>query len=100
MEAENYSEIDVSSSRNEVGKKSETQGVYGEATIDMPIMEAMHHNKKAVPSSICGTGQSGEKQEIQGSPHDINKMEARNHIKIGANVRTMRQEKKKKVIDH
>ena len=54
-------------------------------------MEAMNHNNNGVPSSTNGTGQSGEKQEIQGVPHDINKMEARNPIKTGANVRTIRQ---------
>ena len=63
-------------------------------------MEAMNHNNNGVPSSTNGTGQSGEKQEIQGVPHDINKMEARNPIKTGANVRTIRQAKKKKVLDH
>ena len=91
MAAENYSEIDVSSLRNEARKKSETQEMYGVATIDMTIMEATTHNKKGVTSSINGTGKSGEKQEIQGASHDINKMKDSNPIKTNANVRTMRQ---------
>ena len=64
--------------------------MYGVATVDMSIMEAMTHNKKGVPSSINGTGQSGEKQEIQGAPHDIQKMEAGiNPIKTNVNIRSM-----------
>ena len=73
--------------------------MYEASTVDMPIMEAMTQDKQGVPSSINGTGKSGEKQEIQGAPHDISKMEARNPIKTSANIRTMRQAKKKKFLD-
>ena len=81
MATENYCKIGVSSSRNEAGKINELQEVYGAAAIDMPMMEAMTHNKKGVPSSLNGIRRRGEKQEIQGVPNDINKMESRNHIK-------------------
>ena len=64
MAVENYSEIGVSSSINEARKKSETQEVYGATAVDIPIIEAMPHNKMGVPSSINGIGKSGEKQEI------------------------------------
>ena len=71
--------------------------MYGATTVDMSIMEAITHNKKGVSSSINGIGQSGEKQEIQWAPHDINKIEVMNPIKNGVSVRSMRQAKKKKV---
>ena len=58
---ENYCKTSVSSSRNESGKINELQEVYGPNTIDMPMMEAMTHNKKGVPSSVNGRGQRGEK---------------------------------------
>ena len=35
--------------------------MYWETTIGMPILEAMTHSKKGVPSSINGTGQSDAK---------------------------------------
>ena len=57
----------------------------------MTIMEAMTHNKKGLPSLINGIRQSGEKQEIEGAPHDIHNMEARiNPIKTSVNIRSMR----------
>ena len=62
MVSENYSKNNVSSSRYEVGKISETKEVYGVSIVDMPpIMEAMNHNKKGVPSLIKGIEQSGGK---------------------------------------
>jgi len=99
MVTENYCKIGVSSSRNEAGKINELQEVYGVAAIDMPMMEAMTHNKKGVPSSVNGTGQSGEKQEIQGAVVDIQKMDAGNPIKPDVIIRSVRQAKKKKVLD-
>ena len=75
--------------------------MYGVATVDMAIVEAMTHNKKGIPSSINGIGKSHEKKEIQGAPHDIQNMEVGiNPIKTGVNIRSMRQEKKKKVMDN
>ena len=66
----------------------------------MPIVEAMTHNKKGVRSSINGIGWSGKNQEIQGASHDIQNIEVGiNHIIIGVNIRSMRQTKKKKVLD-
>ena len=62
----------------------------------MPIMEAMTHNKKGVPSLINGIGQSGEKQKIQGALHDIKKMEVGNPIKIGVIIRKYETRKKRK----
>jgi hypothetical protein len=50
MAAENYSKIGVLSSIYQVGKSTKTQQVYGSATIYMPIVEAMTHNKKDVSS--------------------------------------------------
>ena len=67
----NSKTLSVSSSRNEGGKINELQEVYGAADIDMPMMEAITHNKKGVPSSVNGTRQSGEKQEIRGAVVDI-----------------------------
>ena len=40
--------------------------MYGAAAIDMPMMEAMTHNKKGGPSSVNGIGQSDENKEIKG----------------------------------
>ena len=40
------------------------------------------------------------KQEIQGELQNIPKMEDLNPIKIGVNIRNMRQTKKQKVLDH
>ena len=99
MATKNYCKISVSSSRNEAGKINELQEVYGAATIDMPMMEAMTHNKTGVPSSVYGTRKSGEKQEIQRPVVDIQKMEARNPIKTDVIIRSVRQAKKKKVLD-
>lgn len=96
---ENYSKIDVSSSRNEAGEINELQEVYGAAAIDMPVMEAITHNKNGVPSSVNGTGQSGEKQEIQGAVVDIQKMDAGIPINTDVIIRSVRQAKKKKVLD-
>ena len=84
------------SSRNEAGEINELQEVYGATSIDMPMMEAMTHNKKDVPSSVNGTGQSGEKQEIQGAVVDIQKMDVGNPIKPDVIIRSVRQCKKKK----
>ena len=99
MATENYCKIGVSSSRNEAGKINELQEVYGAYSIDMPMMEAMTHNKKGVPSLVNGTGQSGEKQEIQGAVVDIQKMDVGNPIKTNVIIRSVRQSKKKKVLD-
>ena len=46
MATENYCKIDVSSSRNEAREINELQEVYGATAIDMPMMEAMNHNKR------------------------------------------------------
>ena len=99
MVTKNYCKIGVSSSRNEAMKINELQEVYGAATIDMPMMEAMTHNKKGVPSSVNGTGKSGEKQEIQGVVVDIQNMDDGNPIKTNVIIRSVRQAKKKKVLD-
>jgi hypothetical protein len=99
MATENYIKIDVSSSRNEAGEINELQEVYGAAAIDMPVMEAITHNKKGVPSSVNGTGQSGEKQEIQGAVVDIQKMDVGIPINTDVIIRSVRQAKKKKVLD-
>ena len=56
MESKTHSKIDVSSSRNEVGKIIETKGVHGATTIDMPIMEAMILSKMNVSSLINVAG--------------------------------------------
>ena len=79
--------------------KYELQEVYGVASFDMLMKEAMTHNKKGVPSSINGTGKSGEKQEIQGAVVDIQNMDAGNPIKTDVIIRSVRQAKKKKFID-
>ena len=73
--------------------------MYGVAAIDIPMMEAMTHNKKGFSSSVNGTGKSGEIQEIQGAVVDIQKMDAGNPIKTDVIVRSVRQAKKKKVLD-
>ena len=40
------------------------------------------------------------KKKIQGASHDIQNMEARiNPIKTGVNIRSLTQEKKKKILD-
>ena len=96
MATENYCKIDVSSSRNEAGKINELQEVYAATAIDIPMMEAMNHNKKGVPSQVNGIGQSGEKQEIQGAVVDIQKMDAGNTIKADFIIRSVRQTKKEK----
>ena len=44
-------------------------------------------------------GISGEKQEIQGVVVDIQKMDARNPIKLDLIIRSVRQDKKKKILD-
>ena len=62
----------------------------------MPMMEVMTHNKNGVPSLVNGTGQSGEKKEIQGAVVDIQKMDAGNPIKINVIIRSVRQAKMKK----
>ena len=72
--------------------------MYGASAIDMPMMEVMTHNKKGVPSSVNGTGQSGEKQEIQGAVVDIQKMDAGIPINTNVILRSVRQAKKKKVL--
>ena len=72
--------------------------MYGAVSIDIPMMEAMTHNKKGVPSSVNGTWKSGEKQEIQGAVVDIQKMYAGNPIKTDVIIRSVRQGKKKKVL--
>ena len=99
MATENYYKIGVSSLRNEAGKINELQEVYGPTAIDMPMMEAMTHNKKGVPSLVNGTGKSGDKQEIQGEVVDIQKMDVGNPIKDDVIIRSVRQPKKKKVLD-
>ena len=99
MATKNYCKIGVSSSRNEARKINELQEVYGAAAIDMPMMEAMTHNKKSVPSSVNGIGQSGEKQEIQGAVVDIQKMDVGNPTKPNVIIRSVRQDKRKKVLD-
>ena len=76
--------------------KYELQEVYGVAYFDMPMKEAMTHNKKGVPYSVNGTGQSGEIQEIQGAVVDIQKTDAGNPIKTDVIIRSVRQAKKKK----
>ncbi len=90
MATKNYRKIDVSSSRNEAGEINELQEVYGEASIDVPVMEAINHNKKGVSCLVNGTGQSGEKQEIQGAVVDIQKMDARIPISTDVIIRSVR----------
>ena len=99
MEIENYCKIGVSSSRNEARKINELQEVCGATAIDMPMMEAMTHNKKGVPSSVNRTRKSGQNQEIQGAVVDIQNMDAGNPIKPDVIIRSVRQAKKKKVLD-
>ena len=99
MAIENNCKIGVSSSINEARRINELQEVYGAASIDMPMMEAMTHNKKGVPSSANGTRQSGEKKEIHRAVVDIQKMDAGNPIKTYVNIRSVKQAKKKKILD-
>ena len=72
--------------------------MYGADAIDMPMMEAMTHNKKGVPSLVNGTGKSGEKQEIHGAVVYIQKMDAGNPIKPDVIIRNVRQAKNKKFL--
>ena len=55
MATENYGKAYVSCSRNETGSIVKTIELNGSAIVDMPLMEAMNHNRMCVPSSINGT---------------------------------------------
>jgi len=61
MVAKNYSKADVSCSINETWRIVKTLELNGETSVDMPMMEAMNHNRMCVPSSINGAKHSGEK---------------------------------------
>ena len=61
MAAENYSKAYVSCSRNETGSIFKTIELNGATSVDMPMTEAMNHNRMCVPSSINGADKSVEK---------------------------------------
>ena len=58
MAAENYGKAYVSCSRNETGSIVKTIELNGSTSFDMPLTEAMNHNRICVPSSINGAEQS------------------------------------------
>ena len=68
-------------------------------SVDIPMTEAMNHNRMYVPSSINGVEQSVEKQYIQGMIVGIEMMEDENHVKPSVVQISKRQEKKRKVQD-
>ena len=58
MEDESYNKSYVSCSRNETGSIIKKIELNGETSADMPLTEAMNHNRMCVPSSISGAQQS------------------------------------------
>ena len=55
MAVENYGKAYVSCSRNETRSIIKKIELNGETSADMPLTEAMNHNRMCVPSSINGT---------------------------------------------
>ena len=99
MAVENYSKTYVSCSRNETGSIVKTIELNGTTSVNMPLMEAMNHNRMCVPSSINGVDKSVEKQDIQGTIVGIEMMATENHVKPSVVQISKRQEKKRKVQD-
>ena len=66
METKNNSKPNVLSLKIEENKMSETQALYEVATTDMPIMQAMDHNKVGVSLFINVAMQCGETHLFNG----------------------------------
>ena len=71
----------------------------GETSVYMLMTEAMNHNRMCISSSISGTHQSVEKQDIQETIVGIKMMEAENHVKPSVVQIIKRQAKKRKFQD-